>query len=81
MLSVVGKIYVEILIDGVRRVTGGLIDVEQENFRERRRCVDQILTLKQIDEKAKEKKRRAYLGFIDLGRGTIGLVGKLCGKC
>ena len=29
-------------------------------------CVDQIFTLKQIGEKVKEKKRRAYVGFIDL---------------
>ena len=29
-------------------------------------CVDQIFTLKQIGEKAQEKKRRVYVGFIDL---------------
>ena len=29
-------------------------------------CVDQIFTLKQIGEKAREKKRRVYVGFIDL---------------
>ena len=29
-------------------------------------CVNQIFTLKQIDEKAREKKRRVYVGFIDL---------------
>ena len=51
----VGKIYAEILIDRVRRVTGGLIDDEQEGFRERKGCVDQIFTLKQIGEKAREK--------------------------
>ena len=28
-LSVVGKIYAEILVDRIRRVTGGLIDDEQ----------------------------------------------------
>ena len=28
--------------------------------------VDQIFTMKQIGEKAKEKKRRVYVGFIDL---------------
>ena len=30
LLSVVGKIHARILIDSVRRVTGGLIDDEQE---------------------------------------------------
>ena len=33
LLSVVGKIYAEILVDRVRRVTGGLTDDEQGDFR------------------------------------------------
>ena len=48
-------------MDRVRRVTGGLLDDEQG-----RRCLDQIFTLKQISEKEREKKRRVYVGFIDL---------------
>ena len=50
----VGKIYVGILI--VRRVTVGLIDDTEGAFREGREWVDQIFTLKQIGEKAREKK-------------------------
>ena len=46
LLSVVGKIYAGILIDRVRRVTGGLIDDEQGVFREGRGCVVQIFILK-----------------------------------
>ena len=41
LLSVVGKIYSRILVDRVRRVTGGLKDDEQGGFREGRGCVDQ----------------------------------------
>ena len=52
MLSVVGKIYARILLDRVRRVTGGLIDDEQGGFRSGRGLVDQIFPLKQIGEKA-----------------------------
>ena len=66
LLSVVEKIYAGILVDRVRRVTGGLIDDEQRGFRAGRGCVDQIFTLMQIGEKAREKKRRGYVGFIDL---------------
>ena len=66
MFSVVEKIYAGILVDGVRRVTVGLIDGEQGGFRVEMNCVDQISTLKQIGEKAREKKRRVYVGFIDL---------------
>ena len=51
LLSVVGKIYLGILLNRVCRVTGGLIDDEQLGFRARRGFVDQIFTLKQISEK------------------------------
>ena len=46
LLSVVGKIYAGILMDIVRRVTGGLIDDQKGGFRAGRGCVDQIFTLK-----------------------------------
>ena len=36
----------------MHRVTGGLIDDDQEGFRVERGCVDQVFTLKQIGEKA-----------------------------
>ena len=54
LLSLVGKIYAGILVDRVPRVTG-LIDDEQGGFRAGRARVDQIFTLKQIGEKAREK--------------------------
>ena len=54
LLIVVGKMYLGILVDRVRKVTEG--------------CVDQIYTLKQIGEKAWEKKCSLYVGFIDLKR-------------
>ena len=47
-------------------MTVGLIDDEQGGFRGGSWCVDQIFTLKQIGEKAREKKCRGHLGFIDL---------------
>ena len=55
LLSVVGIIYVGILVDRVCRATGGLINNEQWSFRAERVCVDQIFPLKQIEEKAREK--------------------------
>ena len=68
LLSVVGKIYAGNLVNRVRRVTGGLIDDEQGRFRAGRGYVDQIFTLKQIGKEAREKKRRGYMGFINLER-------------
>ena len=49
------KIYAGILVDTVRRVTGGLIDNEQGELRAGRGCIDQTFRLKQIGEKAREK--------------------------
>ena len=43
----------------------GLVDDGQRNFRSGRVCLDDIFTLKQIGEKAQEKKRRVYMDFMD----------------
>ena len=66
LLSVVGKIYAGILVDRARKMTECLIDDVQGGFRAGNGCVDQIFTLKQIGEKAREKKCRVYVSFIDL---------------
>ena len=51
----VGKIYARILVNRVRRATGGFIDDEKWSFRAVRGYVDQIFTPKQIGEKGREK--------------------------
>ena len=48
-------------------MTGVLIDDEHEDFREGRGYLDQNFTLKQIGEKAKEKK--LVCGFYRFGEG------------
>ena len=47
-------------------MTEGLTDDVQGGFRVGRGCVDHIFTLKQISEKAQEKKCGVYVGFMDL---------------
>ena len=42
-----------------------LIDDEQGGFRSERGCIDQIFTLKQIDERAREK-IKVYVSFMVL---------------
>ena len=69
LLSVVGKIYVGILIDRVRRVSEGLFDDEQGGLRVGRGCVDHIFTLKQMGEKEREK-MQSICGFHRFGEGT-----------
>ena len=62
LLRVVEKIYAGILVNRVRRMTEGLIDDDQGGFRSGRGYLDKKFTLKQIGE----KKRRVYVGFMDL---------------
>ena len=57
-----------ILVDRVRKVTEGLTNDEQGGFRAWRGCADQIFTLKQIGEKAQEKKC-CVCGFFGPGEG------------
>ena len=60
LLSMIGKMYVGILVGRMWRVREGFIDDDQGGFRSGRGCVDQIFTVKQIGEKAQEKKQRMY---------------------
>ena len=68
LLIVVGKIYAEILVDRVSRVTGGLIDEEQWCYRVRRGCVD-LHTKADRWESTGEKMQSVY-GFYRLGEGV-----------
>ena len=52
----------------------------QGGFRAGMRCLDQIFTLKEIGEKAREKKFIVYVGFIDLEKAYEGSIGKHYGK-
>ena len=61
-----GKIYAGVLVDRVHKVIEGLIDDVQGGFRAGRGCVDQMFTLKQMGEKAREKNCRVYVSFMDL---------------
>ena len=82
LLSVVGKIYEGILVDKVHRVTEVFIDEDKDDFTLERGCVDQIFTLKQIGEKAQEKKRKIYMWVLWIWRRQmIGSIGKHYGRC
>ena len=60
LLSVIGKIYAGILLNRVSKVTETLSDDEQGVSEWGEGVVNQILTLKQIGEKDREKKCRVY---------------------
>ncbi len=50
LLSVPGKVYERILTERLMEVTAGKVSEEQEGFRKRRGCVDQIFTMKRLVE-------------------------------
>ena len=76
----VGKIYAGILGDRICRVTEGLIDGEHVGFRSGRGCVDQIFALKQIGGKPEEKRRRVYVGFMDMEKAYDRVIGRSYGR-
>ena len=47
-----------------------MTDDEEGDFRAGSGCVDQIFILKQIGEKARDKKRRIYVCFMDLEKAN-----------
>ena len=82
LLTVVGKIYAGILVDKVCRVTEGLIEDEQGDFRSGRGCVDQIFILSQIVRRRKRKSNRCMWVLWTWRRCTIAwLKGRPYGRC
>ena len=80
LVSVVGKIYAGILVDRVRRRTGGLTGDEQGVFRAGKVCVDQIFTLKYMGEYVREKNIKCMLVLWISRRHITRLKGKHYGR-
>ena len=66
LLSIVGKVYGRLLVERIRETTEGKVGEEQGGFRRGKGCVDQIFTLKQLNEKYTEGGKELHLAFIDL---------------
>ena len=62
------------LVERFHKVTEGLIDDEQGVFRGRRGFVDQIFTLKQIGEKAREENVECMWVFWTFRRHMVGSI-------
>ncbi len=50
MLSIPGKVYGEVIIERVQRLTEEELSEEQGGFRKGRGCVDQIFSLRMIEK-------------------------------
>ena len=75
LLSIPGKVYARILdnmVRGiteamvVRGITEALVVEEQGAFRNKRSCVDQMFTVRQLGEKIIEKNKRMVMVCVDL---------------
>ena len=66
LLSVAGKWFGKVLNSKLRDCTEGRVLEEQGGFRAKRSCIDQVFTLRQVMEKAIEKRRELFVAFIDL---------------
>ena len=61
-----GKWFGKVLNSKLRDCTEGRVLEEQGGFRAKRSCIDQVFTLRQVMEKAIEKRRELFVAFIDL---------------
>ncbi len=68
-MSVPGKVYGRIYTERLMEVTEGKVSEEQEGFRKRRGCVDQIFPMKMLVEEYLGKDKKLYAAFMDLEKG------------
>ena len=66
LLSIPGKVYARILDSMVRGITEAMFVEEQGAFRNKRSCVDQMFTVRQLGEKIIEKNKRMVMVCVDL---------------
>ena len=66
LLSVVGKLYVRVLIKRVRAGTECAIGEEQCGFRQDRGCMDQVFAVRQVCEKYLSNVKDVFWSVMDL---------------
>ena len=66
LLSVVGKMFLHILLKRLVKIFDSRLSEAQAGFRKGRGCADQIFTIRRVMEQAAEKHKPIYACFIDL---------------
>jgi len=64
LLSVVGKVFADILLQRLKRIANKVYPQSQSGYRENRSTIDGIFTLRQLMEKTKEQRRNMYIVFL-----------------
>ena len=65
LLSVVGKLFANILLQRMKRVAEKVYPQSQSGYRESRSTVDGIFTFRQLMEKTSEQRQHMYIVFVD----------------
>ena len=65
LLSVVGKVFCDILLQRLQRIAELVYPESQSGYREGRSTIDGIFTLRQIMEKCREQRQNLHIVFID----------------
>lgn len=65
LLSVVGKLLSDILLQRLKRIADKMYPQSQSGYRDGRSTIDGIFTLRQLMEKAREQRRNMYIVFVD----------------
>ena len=66
LLSIVGKVYARIILTRLQTLAERVYPESQCWFRAERSTIDMIFSLRQLQEKAREKQMPLYVAFIDL---------------
>ena len=66
LLSIVGKVYARIILTRLQTLAERVYPESQCGFRAERSTIDMIFSLRQLQEKAREKQMPLYVAFIDL---------------
>lgn len=65
LLSVVGKVFADILLQRLKNIAERIYPQSQSGYRDGRSTIDGIFTLRQLMEKAREQRQNMYIVFDD----------------
>ena len=65
LLSVVGKVFANILLQRLKRIADKFYPQSRSGYRENRSTIDGIFTLRQLMEKTIEQRQNLYMVFVD----------------
>ena len=68
LLSVVGKIFADIILQRLKSLAELTYAQSQSGYRSGRSTIDGIFTLRQLMEKSREQRRNMYIAFVDFSK-------------